>query len=435
MSPIEFIWYSCHACSSPHPKLIKDITMKTVAEQLAILTSGAVDVQVEHELRKKLQKSIDTGKPLIVKAGFDPTAPDLHLGHCVLLTKLRQFQDLGHSVIFLIGDFTARIGDPTGRNAARPPLSAEEINRNAETYQEQVFKVLDKSKTLVRYNSEWLASMNFDDVIRLAAKYSVARMIEREDFRSRLETGKPISMHELLYPLVQGYDSVALKADVELGGTDQLFNLLVGRDLMRHFEMEPQCILTMPLLEGLEAREENGKIVGDKMSKSLANYVGIEEDAQTQYGKLMSICDPLMWRYYSLLSLKSSAEITALKLEHPKIAKESLALEIVGRFHGEEAAKAAREHFKELFGAGKRDQIPDDAPVVELKMQGAGMGLVDAMLAAHLVDSKSDAKRLLTQGAVSIDGQRMKELGHILSEGSYAIRAGKTRWARLVIVK
>lgn len=403
-------------------------------EQLNILKRGTTHIEIEGDLLKKLAKSKDSNTPLIIKAGFDPTAPDLHLGHTVLLTKMRQFQDLGHQVIFLIGDFTARIGDPSGRNVTRPALSDDEIIANANTYKRQVFKILDEKKTQVEFNSRWLAAFNLDDVIKLAAKYSVARMIERDDFKKRLLEGKPISMHELLYPLAQGYDSVALKADVELGGSDQLFNLLVGRDLMRHYGLEPQCILTVPLLEGIEAREEDGQIVGNKMSKSLDNYIGVEEEANTQFGKVMSICDALMWRYFDLLSLKSVEEINLLKEKHPKEAKITLALEIVGRYHGQEAAKKAKEEFEHLFGQKNRFSMPEYAPVFTFKADSNGCyNLISALVESELSTSSSEAKRLLRQGGISIDGQRINEINHQLSPGKHSIRAGKKKWAYIVI--
>ncbi|HXW60595.1 MAG TPA: tyrosine--tRNA ligase, partial [Myxococcota bacterium] len=348
--------------------------------------------------------------------------------------KLRQFQELGHQVIFLIGDFTARIGDPSGRNATRPPLSDDEIIANASTYQRQVFKILDEKKTQIAYNSKWLAAFNFDDVIRLASKYSVARMLEREDFKKRLQEGRPISMHELIYPLVQGYDSVALKADVELGGSDQLFNLLVGRDLMRHFGLEPQCIMTMPLLEGLETRVENGRLIGAKMSKSFNNYVGVEEDANSQFGKLMSICDDLMWRYFELLSFKTEKEIKELRQGHPKEAKVALAMEIVERYHGKEAALAAKSQFETLFGAGNRAIIPEDAPTYKFQAQNAnGYPLLNALVESELVTSNGEAKRLLRQGGVSIDGARIDDIQHCLAQGEHTVRAGKKRWATIII--
>lgn len=402
-------------------------------EQLAIVKRGVTHIEIEGDLLKKLAKSKETRTPLRIKAGFDPTAPDLHLGHTVLLTKMRQFQELGHQVIFLIGDFTARIGDPTGRNITRPPLTDDEIIANASTYKRQVFKVLDEKKTQVEFNSRWLSPFTFDDVIKLASKYSLARLIEREDFKKRLADGRPISMHELLYPLVQGYDSVALKADVELGGSDQLFNLLVGRDLMRHFNMEPQCILTVPILEGIEAREEGGQIVGNKMSKSLNNYVGVEEDANTQFGKLMSLCDALMWRYYELLSLKSNEEIANLKAGHPKEAKMALASEIVERFHGKTSAFAALRQFENLFGSGNRAEIPKDAPTFKFFAKNAGYPLLSALVEAELVASNSEAKRLLRQGGISVNGTRVEDIQHTLAAGEHAVRAGKKRWANIII--
>jgi len=403
-------------------------------EQLKIIKRGMSHLEVEAELAKKLTKNKDAKTPLIIKAGFDPTAPDLHLGHTVLLTKMRQFQELGHQVIFLIGDFTARIGDPSGRNTTRPPLSDDQVIANASTYKRQVFKILDEKKTRIEFNSKWLSPLTFDDVIKLASKYSVARMIEREDFKERLADGKPIAMHELLYPLVTGYDSVVLNADVELGGTDQLFNLLVGRDLMRHFGLEPQCILTVPILEGIDAREENGKIVGNKMSKSLNNYIGVEEDADSQFGKIMSICDALMWRYYELISFKSAEEIAALKAGHPKDAKITLALEIVERFHGEAAAKEAKNKFDSLFGSGNRSDVPKDAPTFRFSKTGLdGYPLVDALVEAELVASNGEAKRLLRQGGISVDGLRIEDVHHALISGEHAVRAGKKRWAKIVI--
>ena len=402
-------------------------------EQLAILKRGTSHIEVEADLLKKLAKSKETRTPLRIKAGFDPTAPDLHLGHTVLLTKMRQFQDLGHQVIFLIGDFTARIGDPSGRNVTRPPLTDDEIIANASTYKRQVFKVLDEKKTQIEFNSRWLSPFTFDDVIKLASKYSLARLIEREDFKKRLTEGRHISMHELLYPLVQGYDSIALKADVELGGSDQLFNLLVGRDLMRHFAMDPQCIMTVPILEGIEAREENGHLVGNKMSKSLNNYVGVEEDADAQFGKLMSLCDALMWRYFDLLSHKSNEDIAALKRGHPKDAKIALALEIVERFHGKTIAFAAKTQFANLFGAGNRAEIPKDAPTFKFCAKDIGYPLINALVEAELVTSNSEAKRLLRQGGISVDGTRVDDVQHLLLAGEHAVRAGKKRWANIII--
>ena len=313
----------------------------TPEEQLAEVTRGAVDVHTREDLLKKLQHAYDKEVPLRVKMGFDPTAPDLHLGHTVPLERMRRFQDFGHTVIFLIGDFTASIGDPTGRNTTRPPLSDEQIAANAETYQKQVFKVLDQGATEVRFNSEWLRPLGASGMIKLAARYTLARMLERDDFKKRWHSETPIALHELLYPLAQGYDSVALKADVELGSSDQLFNLLVGRQLQKEYGQAPQVCLTGPLLEGIDAREVDGKVVGDKMSKSLGNYVGIDEAPGEQYGKLMSVSDGLMWRYYQLLSRRSIPEIAALRGGHPKKAKSELAREIIARYHGAEAARQA----------------------------------------------------------------------------------------------
>ena len=405
-----------------------------VDEQLKLILRGAVDVHVEDELRKKLQHSKDTDTPLTIKLGADPTSPDLHLGHSMVLTKMRHFQEIGHQVVFLIGDFTASIGDPTGKNNTRPPLSLDEIAENAKTYTRQVFKILDSEKTKIVHNSEWLNGMGFADVIRLAAKYSVARMIERDDFTKRLKAGKPISMHELLYPLAQGYDSVALKADIEVGGTDQLFNLLVGRDLMRQYGQAPQCILTVPILEGLDAKEENGLVVGAKMSKSLNNYVGLEEPAAEQFGKLMSISDPLMWRYYYLLSKKSEDEIEQLRAGHPKEAKIALATEIVTNYHGQVEAKRALEHFKSLFGSDNRNEIPQDAPLFEMASEALeGVSILQAMLETKLISSNGEGKRLIKQGGMVVNGERVSGLSEHLLKGEYALRAGKKRWARLII--
>lgn len=408
------------------------MTFLNPQEQLKLLKRGSVHIEIEEEFLKKLTKSKETNTPLRIKAGFDPTAADLHLGHTVLLTKMRQFQELGHQVIFLIGDFTARIGDPSGKNATRPPLDEEAINKNAATYKEQVFKILDEKKTIVEFNSKWLLNFSFDQVIKLASKYSLARMIEREDFKNRLENQKPISMHELLYPLIQGYDSVALKADIELGGSDQLFNLLVGRNLMRQFGLEPQCIMTMPLLEGIEAKEENGIIIGDKMSKSLNNYIGVKEDCHTQFGKIMSISDALMWRYFDLLSLKSVTEINELKSQHPKEAKISLAMEIVERFHNKEQALEAKAQFDNLFGEGKRSEIPKDAPTFVLSAQ-ENCSLISILSLTQLTESNAESKRLIKQGGLFVNGEKIENIQQNFTKGTYSIRAGKKRWANVVI--
>ncbi len=409
-------------------------TFAPVDEQLALILRGTVDLEVRAELKDKLERSLKESRPLTVKAGFDPTAPDLHIGHTVLLNKMRQFQDLGHRVVFLIGDFTGRIGDPTGKNVTRPPLSEDEIVANAATYKRQVEKVLDPLRTEVRFNSEWLGRFTFDDVIRLCARYSVARMLERDDFEKRLREERPISMHELLYPLSQGYDSVALKADIELGGTDQRFNLLVGRDLMRQYGLEPQCILTVPILEGTDARETpDGGVVGPKMSKSLGNYIGVEDDPEQQFGKLMSICDALMWRYYELLSFRPMSEIEELKAGHPMEAKKSLARELVSRFHDERSAAEAQAHFERHYGEGKRDSIPDDAPTLTLSGAGGGVPVVKALVEAGLVGSNADGKRLVAQGAVRVDGSRVRDPQQALEGGAHAVRVGKTRWARIIV--
>ena len=403
-----------------------------VEEQLAILTRGCVDVEVMHELRKKLTESRDNDRPLIVKLGADPTSPDLHLGHTVVINKLRQFQELGHTVVFLIGDFTARIGDPTGKNSTRPPLTENEIVDNAATYKRQVFKILDERKTVIRFNSEWLGQMSFDDVIRLAGKYSVARMIERDDFSKRLAEGRPISLHELLYPLAQGYDSVALKADVELGGTDQKFNLLVGRDLMRGYGLEPQCIMTLPILEGTDAREENGVVVGPKMSKSLGNTITVFDDPQMQFGKVMSVCDAHMWRMYMLLSSKTDDEMAVLKAGHPRDAKIELGREIVARFHGNEAGEQAVASFLRNFDPKNKGTIPDDAPSYTLESGGA-VSVVDALTDTGLIESKSKARALIAQGGLNVNGEKVSDVKFELVPGVHAVRAGKKIWARLTV--
>lgn len=398
--------------------------MLPVDEQMAILKRGIVDLEVEQELRKKLTKAVAEKHPLIVKLGADPTAPDLHLGHTVVINKLRQFQELGHRVVFLIGDFTARIGDPTGKSATRPALSEDEIVANASTYKRQVFKILDEDKTEIRSNSEWLGKMGFDDVIRLAAKYTVSQMLERDDFHKRYEEQRPISLHEMLYPLAQGYDSVALKADIELGGTDQKFNLLVGRALMRDYGQEPQCIMTMPLLEGTDGAA--------KMSKSTGNYIGVEEEARSQFGKTLSIPDDLMWRWYTLLSTQPIAAVDVLKKGHPKDAKVALAKEIVARFHGQAAADHAEAEFGTLYGANKRNEIPEDAPSFTLG-EGKPVALVRILVEANLCDSNSEARRQVAQNAVSVNGEKVKDPKAELPLGTHAVRVGKTRWARIVL--
>jgi len=374
----------------------------TIDEQYDILTRGAVDLVTLDEFKKKLAKSAATGTPLTVKVGFDPTAPDIHLGHTVLLRKMRQFQDLGHRVIFVIGDFTGMIGDPTGRVKTRPALTREQILENAETYKRQCFKVLDPAKTEIRFNSEWLSALGSEGVIRLAAKYNVARMLERKDFKERYTNGVQISMHEFLYPLAQAYDSVFLKADVELGGTDQLFNLNVGRDIMPDYGLAPQIVLTMPLLEGLDGVE--------KMSKSLSNYVGVEEAPASVFGKIMSINDELMWRYYLLCTDVSESGIDQMKrlvkdkTLHPKKVKQGLAMRIITDFHGEDAARLALEEFERVFTA---DGTPDDVP--EFRVAGVeGKAFLPKLLVeCGLAKSNGEAMRLIAQGGVNINGAKV----------------------------
>jgi tyrosyl-tRNA synthetase len=395
--------------------------MKTVEEQLSIIKRGAEEILVEKELVEKLK----SGKPLRVKAGFDPTAPDLHLGHTVLINKLKQFQDLGHEVLFLIGDFTAMIGDPTGKSATRPPLSREDIEKNAETYKEQVFKILDPEKTTVMFNSEWMGQMNAADMIKLAATQTVARMLERNDFEDRYKSGTPIAIHEFLYPLVQGYDSVAMEADIELGGTDQKFNLLMGRTLQGHFGQKPQCTLTMPILEGLDGVQ--------KMSKSLGNYIGIKDVPNDMFGKVMSVSDELMWRYYELLSFESLETIANLKQavaegENPRNVKVKLALELIERFHSKEAADLALKDFETKFS---KNAIPDDMPEVTLNGE---MPLANLLKEAGLVQTTSEAHRMTKQGAVKINGQKVEDSRQIISLGSTEVyQVGKRKFARVTL--
>jgi tyrosyl-tRNA synthetase len=374
----------------------------TIDEQLAYLTKGAVDVVRRDELRKKLERSAASGAPLVVKVGFDPTAPDLHLGHTVLIRKMKHFQDLGHRVIFLIGDFTGLIGDPTGRSKTRPPLTRDDIERNAETYRAQVFRLLDPAKTVVEFNSRWLGELGSEGWIRLAARYNVAQMLERRDFKQRYEQGKPIALHEFLYPLGQGYDSVHLKADVELGGTDQLFNLNVGRDLMPGYGLEPQVVLTTPLLEGLDGVE--------KMSKSMNNYVGVAEAPAEMFGKLMSISDDLMWRYYLLLTDATEAEIDVMRgavasgTLHPKTAKQDLAERIVADFHSAQVAASARAEFDKRFSKGELDPLTIAECLVSIAPEG--MPLSKVIAECGLAASASEAARKIQQGGVKIDGAR-----------------------------
>jgi tyrosyl-tRNA synthetase len=395
--------------------------MLPAAEQLKELKRGIVDLQVEADLVTRLGE----GRPLRIKAGFDPTAPDLHLGHTVLMHLMRRFQKLGHQVIFLVGDYTALIGDPSGRNAARPPLSQEEINRNAETYLEQVFKILDRDKTEVRRNSEWLGKLTFADTLKLCAKYTVARTLERDDFRKRLGAGTPIFMHEILYPLMQGYDSVALQCDVELGGQDQLFNLMVGRDLMPNYGLKPQIVMTVPLLVGTDGAQ--------KMSKSYGNYIGVSEPPDEIFGKTMSISDETMWKYYELLSDRTADEIGALKAGHPKAAKEALAQEMVARYHGQAAADAAQEAFRARFSA--REVRSEDLPEYTVAAgSDQRIKLVDAIAAAGMAQSKGEARRLIGQNAVEVDGTRVTDPQAALDAGkTYVVKVGKLKLARVTV--
>ena len=401
--------------------------MTSTAEQLNEIRRGSAELLIEAELIKKLER----GKPLRIKAGFDPTAPDLHLGHTVLINKMRQFQQFGHEVIFLIGDFTSLIGDPTGRNATRPRLTPEQVQANARTYEAQIFKILDPKLATVDFNSRWFNPMGAAGLIEIAAKHTVARMLERDDFAKRYKGGQPIAIHEFLYPLVQGYDSVALKSDVELGGTDQKFNLLVGRALQEAYGQEPQCVLMMPLLEGLDGV--------NKMSKSLGNYVGIDEPADTQFGKIMSISDELMWRYFELLSFRPLTEIEGLRTaiaggRNPRDVKFELAKEIVARFHGAAAAEQAQADFIARFA---QKTLPTALPLqVLVASDPSGEPLVAALKAAGLVSSNSEGVRKLTEGAVRIDGEKVSDRQHRLPVGSeHILQLGPRRFARVKIEK
>ncbi|HSQ81917.1 MAG TPA: tyrosine--tRNA ligase [Casimicrobiaceae bacterium] len=395
-----------------------------IDRHIGVFRRGADELLVEAELRSKLAR----GTPLRIKEGFDPTRPDLHLGHTVQFNKLRQLQYLGHHIVFLIGDFTGLIGDPTGRNVTRPPLSRDEIDANARTYTDQVFLILDRERTEVAFNSKWLSALGADGMIRLAAKYTVARMLERDDFAKRYKSEQPIAIHEFLYPLAQGYDSVALGADVEVGGTDQKFNLLVGRELQRHYGQEPQCILTLPLLEGLDGV--------NKMSKSLDNYVGITEAPASMFGKLMSISDTLMWRYYQLLSFRPETEIAALKREcdegrNPRDAKVMLAQEIIARFHSPQAAVAALAEFEARFREGA---LPEDMPEVTLHANGVGMPVAQLAKQAGIVASTSDALRLIQQRGLKIDGDVVADKALVVASGTtVVVQAGKRRFARVTV--
>ena len=401
--------------------------MVSIQQQLEEIRRGSAELLIEAELVKKLSR----GQPLRIKAGFDPTAPDLHLGHTVLINKMRQFQQFGHEVIFLIGDFTGLIGDPTGRNATRPRLTPEDVAANARTYQEQIFKILDPARTVIEFNSKWLSNMPLPKFVEVAAQYTVARMLERDDFAKRYKAGQPISVHEFFYPLAQGYDSVALRADVELGGTDQKFNLLVGRQLQEAYGQEPQIVLTMPLLEGLDGV--------NKMSKSLGNYVGITEAPDAQFGKLMSVSDELMWRYFELLSFRPLKEIAELRAaiaggRNPRDVKFELAKEIVGRFHGVEAAERAQAEFIARFS---QKSLPSDLPLQAIiSGDPAGETLVAALKAAGLASSNSEAVRKLAEGAVRVDGEKVIDRTVRLAVGTECIlQVGPRRFARVKIEK
>ncbi|WP_045475970.1 tyrosine--tRNA ligase [Serpentinimonas barnesii] len=397
---------------------------EAVQHALAVTRRGCEELIPEADWVQKLQRSQASGQPLRIKLGLDPTAPDIHFGHTVVLNKLRQLQDLGHTVIFLIGDFTSLIGDPSGRNSTRPPLTPEQIQANAQTYYQQASLVLDPAKTEIRYNSEWSLALGSMGMIELAAKYTVARMMERNDFHQRYTAGSPISVHEFLYPLMQGYDSVALKADLELGGTDQKFNLLMGRHLQAEYGQEPQCILTMPLLEGLDGVE--------KMSKSKGNYIGIGEAANSMYAKVLSISDELMWRWFTLLSFQSEAQIAALRAEvaagrNPKDAKVQLALELTTRFHSAAAAAAAQQDFINRSQGGVPDQIP------ELALAGAPLGLAVLLKSAGLAPSSSEANRLIDGAGVRVDGAVVSDKGLRLAAGTYVLQVGKRKFARVTL--
>lgn len=398
--------------------------MVSVDEALELLGRGVEEVLLEVELREKLK----SGRPLRIKAGFDPTAPDLHLGHTVLLNKLRQFQDLGHEAIFLIGDFTGMIGDPTGKSATRPPLTRDQVIENARTYEAQIYKILDPAKTLVMFNSSWMHGMGSAELIQLAAKHTVARMLERDDFHKRYTTGQPIAIHEFLYPLIQGYDSVALRADVELGGTDQKFNMLVGRELQKHYGQSPQVVITVPILEGLDGVQ--------KMSKSLGNYIGIHESSDEMFGKVMSISDELMWRYFELLSFRPLGEIEgfrhlAAEGDNPRDIKYELAKEIVGRFHSPKAANDAMQVFIARFQKGA---LPEDMPEKTLQSATGSMSISIVLKEADLTKTTSEARRMVQQGAVRLDGERITDLDYEIHAGaSHVIQVGKRRVARITI--
>ncbi len=410
---------------------MSDFKTIPVEEQLERIRRGTVEIIREEELLEKLKRAQKTRKPLRVKAGFDPTAPDIHIGHTVLIRKMKHFQDLGHTVIFLIGDFTGLIGDPSGRSVTRKQLTADEVQQNAETYKHQIFKILDPGKTVIDFNTRWFHNLGAAGLIRVAGKYTVARILEREEFSNRMKNQQPIAMHELLYPIVQGYDSVALEADVELGGTDQKFNLLVGRDLQREFGQESQVVLTMPLLEGLDGVQ--------KMSKSLGNYIGINEMPHEQFGKVMSISDDLMFRYYELLTEIPLPDIRQLKQDiangkrHPMDAKADLAVQIISGYHGVTAAEAAREEFNRVF---RKKEIPEDIETKEVSIAGGPIRLPKLLAFVNLAASNAEAQRLIESGAVHVNDQRVTDPKTEISEsGEYLFKVGKRRFLRIVAAK
>ncbi|AXU27548.1 TPA: tyrosine--tRNA ligase [Clostridioides difficile] len=402
--------------------------MKSIDEQMRIIMKGVDNLIDEKELREKLIKSEKEGKPMIVKLGLDPSAPDIHLGHTVVLRKMKQLQDLGHQIVIIIGDFTGKIGDPTGKSKARKALTTEQVLANAKTYEEQIFKVLDKEKTIVRFNSEWLAKLNFEDVIKLAATITVARMLEREDFKKRYEGQMPISVHEFFYPLMQAYDSIALEADIELGGTDQRFNLLMGRSLQREFGMESQIVIMMPLIEGLDGKE--------KMSKSLGNYIGIDEEAGIMYQKSMEIPDELIIKYYNLVTDVHPDEVNKIESQlkegsvNPRDIKMNLAREIVTLYHGEESAREAEERFKSVFQKG---QIPEDIQTIQVKEDG--FDLIEVLVVNEIVKSKSEVRRLASQGGVKINGEKVEDLSTIVKESELVVQIGKKKFVKIELVK
>ena len=436
-SPVVIVMSEAKQCPSScaqsetsiEPKAPQYEVTPDIVEAMKTIKRGTDTLLIESELEQKLARAKATGTPLRCKLGLDPTAPDIHIGHTVVLNKLRQLQDLGHTVIFLIGDFTAAIGDPSGRNVTRPPLSPEQIKVNAETYLSQAGLVLDLEKTEVRYNSEWNNQLGAEGLIRLASRYTLARLLERDDFAKRFSQQLPIAMHELIYPLMQGYDSVALKADIELGGADQRFNLLVGRELQRQYDQPAQCILTMPLLVGLDG------VV--KMSKSKHNYIGITDAPNDMFGKVMSISDELMWNWYDLLSLKSNAAIEALKTEcteggrNPRDAKVLLAKEIIERFHGAAEAEQAEAEFTARFRGG---QAPADMPEVTVQAEGGEIGIMKMIKEAGLVPSNAEAGRNIDQGGVKLEGDKVSDRGLKVRPGTYTVQVGKRRWARITVV-